>query len=282
MGGVSIRHFVAGAGSVLILLAVQTFAAEPANPYGCEQPIRLALQPNAIVYRDGKGFDPDLIAELQRRSGCVIEATLMSRGEAWEKLANGSLDMITNAVPTAERRRQAYFVPQLFYRNKLIVQADLAPKVASFADFERLPGAKLGLVRGHWNGPYFEGTLRMLRAQGRMREYPNDAGRFAALRTGEVQALIGHDINLNQLMPAQDRLRFRVLDLNPGPSLAVGLLLSRQRFSAAQAAEWLRLTERMRLDGGLAELTRKHIPEHLVEEFLRSGYRYDVSKRSRP
>lgn len=255
-------------------------ADEPAQRYGCVKPIRLALLSNAIVYRDGKGFDPDMIAELQRRTGCTFEARLMPRAVTWDGLADGSLDMVTNGVPNDQRRQQAFFIPTLFYRNKLIVPAALAPQIARFSDFQKIPGAQFGTVRGYWNGPYFEGTVRMLYSQGRVREYPNDSARFAALRSGEVSALIAHDINLNQMLPADEQLNYRVLDLNPGPSLAVGLLLSRRTFTAPQASEWLRLLETMRLDGSLAALVRTHMPAHLVEEFLRSGYRYEVSKRS--
>lgn len=255
-------------------------ADEAAQRYGCLKPIRLALSSNAIVYRDGKGFDPDMIAELQRRTGCVFESVLMSRAAAWEGLADGSLDMVTNGVPNEQRRQQAFFIPTLFYRNKLIVTAALAPQITNFSDFQKIPGGQFGTVRGYWNGPYFEGTVRMLYSQGRVHEYPDDSARFAALRSGEVSALIAHDINLNQMLPAEERLNYRVLDLNPGPSLAVGLLLSRHTYTAPQASEWLRLLEAMRLDGSLAALVRTHMPAHLVEEFLRSGYRYEVSKRS--
>lgn len=270
-------------GCISLLLAGILGAAqaeEAAQRYGCVKPIRLALLPNAIVYRDGKGFDPDMIAELQRRTGCLFESRLMSRTATWDGLADGSLDMVTNGVPNDQRRQQAFFIPMLFYRNKLIVPAALAPHITRFSDFQKIPKVQFGTVRGYWNGPYFEGTVRMLYTQGRVREYSNDSERFAALRSGEVSALIAHDINLNQMLPADEQLNYRVLDLNPGPSLAVGLLLSRRTFTAPQASEWLRLLETIRLDGTLTGLVRTHMPAHLVEEFLRSGYRYEVSKRS--
>lgn len=263
-----------------MLLAGQVLADEAAQRYGCERPIRVAMQENVIVYREGKGFEPDFIAELQQRSGCTFDIRLVPRSATWKGLADGSLDMVATGVPTAQRRQLAYFVPSLFYRNKLIVSVVLAPRIVSFTDFQSIPGAQLGALRGLWNGPYYEGTLRMLKGQGRVREYDSDAERFAALRSGEVSAVIAHDMNLSLMLSAEEQLRFRVLDLNPGPSLPVGMLLSRRSFDSAQAAAWLRLAESMRLDGGLARLIRQNMPAHLLEEFLRSGYRYDVSQRS--
>lgn len=263
-----------------VLLAGNVLADEAAQRYGCERPIRVAMQENVIAYRDGKGFEPDFIAELQKRSGCTFEARLIPRSAAWEGLADGSLDMVATGVPTVQRRQLAYFVPSLFYRNKLIVSVALAPRIVSFTDFQNIPDVHLGALRGLWNGPYYEGTLRMLKGMGRVHEYSSDAERFAALRSGEVSAVIAHDMNLNLMLPLEEQLRYRVLDLNPGPSLPVGMLLSRRSFDGAQAAAWLRLAETMRLDGGLARLIRKNMPSHLLEEFLHSGYRYDVSKRS--
>ncbi|MFG0381591.1 substrate-binding periplasmic protein [Pseudomonas sp. zbq_18] len=255
-------------------------ANDAAQRYGCERPIRLAWLLNSMVYRDGQGFDPGLVAEFRQRTGCRFDAQIVPRGEVWKRLAEGTLDMLPSGIPNNERQRFSYFVPTIYYRNKLIVRAELAPKISRFADFQAMPELRLGVIPGYWRGPYFEGGVRMLAGMGRVDAFTSDAERYAALRRNEVQALISHDINLAQLIPAEERLDFRILDLNPGPSLGAGLMLSRRSFNSAQAAEWLRLIEAMRLDGSLAGLVRTHMPAHLEQEFLRSGYRYDVSKRS--
>ncbi len=267
-------------GCLMVILAPPVHAADPAQRYGCEHPIRLAWIPNAIVYRDGRGFDPDLVAELQRRSGCRIEAQAVPREEVWIRLADGRLDLLPSGLANAERLGFSFFVPTLYYRIKLIVRADLAPKINSFPDFQNLPDVRLGVVRGYWRGPYYENGVRTLDSLGRVSSYATDAERFDALLRDEVQAVIAHDINLEQAVAPDRRLEFRVLDLNPGPSLVAGLMLSRRNFSAAQAAEWLRLMESMRLDGSLAQLVRSNMPVHLEQEFLNSGYRYEVSRRS--
>lgn len=279
MGRVLAGHAVWFAGCALLMATLPAFAGDPEQRYGCERPIRLAWLLNSLVYRDGEGFDPSLVAELQRRTGCSFEGALVKREEVWPRLADGSLDMLPSAIPNKERLRISYFVPTIYYRNKLIVRADLAPKINNFSDVQKQPGVVLGTIPGYWLGSYYEGGTRMLAGLGRVRAYPNEIERFAALRRNEVQAVISHEVNLEQRVPAEERLGFRVLDSNPGPSFAAGLMLSRRTFSAAQAAEWLRVIEGIRLDGSLAQLVRTNMPAHLENEFLNSGYRYDVSKR---
>ncbi|MDD0844062.1 substrate-binding periplasmic protein [Pseudomonas sp. Gutcm_11s] len=279
MGSVLTRHAGWFVGCLLATLVLPVYAGEAAQRYGCEQPIRLALYENRVFYRDGQGIDPDMVAELQRRSGCRFEIGLLPRSEIWLRLQNGGLDMATSGIPTIERRRFAFFLPYMYQRNKLIVPVALAPGITTFADFQRLPGARLGVVASYRHGSYLDSGVRLLRAAGRVQEYPDDQARFAALQSGEVQALIGHDLNLSGTLPAEEQLKYRVIDVVPGPSIPTGMVLARNRFSPAQAAEWLRLIESMRLDGRLAAILRGHAPPHLAEELLSSGYRYELARR---
>lgn len=213
------------------------------------------------------------------RSGCRFEVGLLPRSEIWLRLQNGGLDMATSGIPTVERRRFAFFVPYMYQRNKLIVPVALAPGIASFMDFQRLSGARLGVVASYRHGAYLDSGVRLLRAEGRVLAYPDDKERFAALQRGEVQALIGHDLNLSGTLPLEEQLQYRVIDVVPGPSIPTGMVLARRRFSPAQAAEWLRLLEGMRLDGRLAAILRSHAPPHLAEELMNSGYRYELVRR---
>ncbi|WP_238474367.1 substrate-binding periplasmic protein [Pseudomonas cavernae] len=256
-------------------------ADEAAQRYGCEQPIRLALYQNLVFYREGQGIDPDMVVELQRRSGCRFDISLLPRSEIWARLQAGSLDMSTSGIATSERRRFAFFVPYLYLRNKLILPASLALQVESLDAFERLTGARLGVIRGYRHGPYLDNGVRVLRGEGRVLEFSDDTARFAALREGEVSALIGHDLNLSGSLPAEQQLDYRVVDVVPGPAVPHGLILARKHFSPAQAAAWLRLVEAMRLDGSLAGIMHAHAPPALADELLNSGYHYELAKQGR-
>ncbi|MCY1278208.1 Bacterial extracellular solute-binding protein, family 3 [compost metagenome] len=269
-------------GGALLAAWVGSVQADPApGRYGCERPVSLALYQNRVFYSDGQGIDPDLVAELQRRSGCTFEVSVLPRSEIWARLEAGTLDMSTSGIATPERRRFAFFVPYLYLRNKLIVPTTLVAQVESFADFARLPGARLGVVASYRHGPYLDSGVRILRGEGRVLEFVDDAARFAALRSGEVSALIGHDLNLSGALPAEEQLNYRVIDVVPGPAVPHGLILARQRFTPAQAAEWLRLLEGVRLDGRLAGIMRAHAAPGLAEELLNSGYHYELAKQGR-
>src|SRR6218665_486693 len=79
MGSVLPRQAGWFAGCLLTALGFPVCAIEPAQRYGCEQPIRLALYENRVFYRDGQGIDPDMVAELQQRSGCQFTISLLPR-----------------------------------------------------------------------------------------------------------------------------------------------------------------------------------------------------------
>ncbi|UVE18735.1 transporter substrate-binding domain-containing protein [Pseudomonas sp. LS44] len=256
-------------------------AAEPAQRYGCSQPIRLALYKDQIFYRDGQGIDPSMVAELQQRSGCEFEVGVLPRSEIWMRLQAGTLDMATSGIATPQRRGFAFFVPYMYVRNKLILPASLSTEVQSLEAFVRRDDARLGVVRGYRHGPYLESGVRILRSAGRVVEFADDAARFAALRRGEVSALIGHDLSFSSLLPEDEQLNYRIIDVVPGPSIPHGLILTRTHFSPAQAAEWLRLVEAMRLQGRLADIMRANASPALADELLNSGYRYDLAKQGR-
>ncbi len=268
-------------GALFISLLSPAWADDAARRYGCEQPIRLAWLENLLVYQDGKGFDPDLVSELERRSGCQVEAVTMSRAEAWQAMADGRIDLLTNVIPSAERLRMGYFIPTLYYRNKVIIRADIGQEVESFDELLHRSELLFGAVRGIQTGAFYDAGLRLLRQQGQVRDYRGEGERFAALLNGEVGAVVAHEVSLERRVPESRRLEFLVLDLSPAPSIQVGLLFSRARFSAADAGEWLRMLETMRLDGTLSALVVTHMPTHLTDEFLKSGYSYDLSQRSK-
>lgn len=247
---------------------------------GCNQPIRLAFYRNPLVYHDGGGIDQDVVTELARRTGCRFELSVQPRAETWKALQSGDLDMATSGISTAERRAIAYFIPYLYLRNKLILPRDLGDDLNSLEAFHDMPGARIGVIAGYRHGPYIDAMLRMLRTEGRVREYLDDAARFSALINGEVEGVIGHEMNLRSvILDPQQRSHFRVVDVSPGPALGLGLVLGRKSFTAAQSAQWQREIDAMWLDGGLLKIMNRNAPAPLAVEFLDSGYRYGSTDR---
>lgn len=247
--------------------------------YGCDQPISIAYTRNVVFFHDGGGIDPDLIAELARRTGCRFEVSIRPRDEVWRMLESGDLQMGTSGVATPQRRAYTYLLPYLYMRNKLIVRADLG-EMNTLDAFHDMPGARLGVIAGYRHGPFIDGMLRILRAEGRVVEYRDDATRFSALLNGDVEGVIGHEMNLEYAVSdRRQRERFHVVDVMPGPATPHNLMLSRKRFTPPQSAEWLRLIETLWVDGTLARIMQKNAPPPVAEGLLDSGYRYSSTDR---
>jgi len=271
------RRFV----SLLVLAPAAWLCAEAMaeDRYGCEQPISVAYTRNVVFFHDDVGIDPDLIAELGKRTGCQFETSVRPRDEIWNMLENGDLQMGTSGVATPQRRTYTYLLPYLYVRNKLIVRDDLG-EMNSLEAFHDMPGARIGVIAGYRHGAFIDGMLRILRAEGRVVEYKDDATRFSALLNGDVEAVIGHEMNLSgSVADRRQRERFRVVDVMPGPATPHNLMLSRKRFTPAQGAEWMRLLETLWLDGTLARIMRKNAPPQVAEGLLDSGYRYSSTDR---
>ncbi|MDH1007559.1 transporter substrate-binding domain-containing protein [Pseudomonas nicosulfuronedens] len=268
--------------STLLVLAPAAWLCAEAmaeDRYGCEQPISVAYTRNVVFFHDDVGIDPDLIAELGKRTGCQFETSIRPRDEIWRKLENGELQMGTSGVATPQRRAYTYLLPYLYMRNKLIVRDDLG-EMNSLDAFHDMPGARLGVIAGYRHGAYIDGMLRILRAEGRVLEYKDDATRFTALLNGNVEGVIGHEMNLEgAVSDRRQRDRFHVIDVMPGPATPHNLMLSRKRFTPAQSAEWMRLMETLWLDGTLARIMRKNAPPQQAEGLLDSGYRYSSTDR---
>lgn len=266
---------------LLVLPAAWLWAVAMAEDrYGCETPIRVAYTRNLVFFHDDGGIDPDLIAELARRTGCRFEASVRPRDEIWRKLESGELDMGTSGVATLRRRAFTYLLPYTYLRNKLIVPSELGSDMRTLDDFHDMPGARIGVIAGYRHGPYIDAMLRILRGEGRVVEFRDDTTRFTALLNGDVEGVIGHELNLSgAISDRRQRARFRVVDVMSGPATPHNLVLSRKHFTPAQSAEWLRLMETLWLDGTLVRIVQKNTSPALAAELLDSGYRYGSTDR---
>ncbi|MBB4862581.1 polar amino acid transport system substrate-binding protein [Pseudomonas nitritireducens] len=268
--------------SLLVLAPAAWLCAEAMaeDRLGCDTPIRLAFYRNPLVFQDGHGIDPDVVAELARRTGCQFQLSVMPRTDIWKALQDGDLDMATSGISSPERRTIAFFIPYLYLRNKLILPRQLGEDMNTLEDFHDMPGARIGVIAGYRHGAYIDSMLRMLRVEGRVREYPDDAARFSALLNGEIEGVIGHEMNLRlAVVDPQQRSLFRVIDVTPGPAVGLGLVLGRKRFTPAQGAQWQGVIDALWVDGGLQRIMNHNAPAPLAAEFLDSGYRFGSTDR---
>lgn len=114
------------------LLALLAGAAPGAFAAGCEKSVRWAEDPPYDM-RDAQGrlygITTDLVREALQRMGCTARYVELPWARGLLNLERGTLDILSGALPTAERARFAYFsVPIIRSPNVLFVSNAAAGK----------------------------------------------------------------------------------------------------------------------------------------------------------
>lgn len=244
-------------------------ALSPAD-YGCDRPINFAFYEFGALYHAGIGIDADLIAELERRTGCAFATKLMPRAQIWKDLEAGTLDGTNSGIRTEARRNFAYFIPYLGWKNILVTRLDVAADVPTIDDIIADDSLKIGVVKGFIHGPFYDFRLKLADGAGRVMRYPDQDSIYRALLAGEVQVIISPAINYNFYLPRpEDQARFVLLDVSPAPPIPHNLIFSTKRFTDAQINSWTRLFEVLRLDGTLLRIYQAHLPTSVASAILR-------------
>lgn len=236
-----------------------------------ERPITLAFFQAAILYSDGQGLDKDIVDELQARSKCRFDTSVLPRARTWVELQEGRLDMTTSVLPTPEREQSLWIFGYLQLRNYLLLSKEAGADIKSLRDFVKSPQApKLGVVRGFKHGEVYDAFIAELAAQNRVQEVVETPALYRLLKLGRVAAVMGTPMSYLPNMKELD-LGDQVSILDWGGDSATsqrGLALSRRNFSEAQAREWQLLLDGMRRDGTIRRLLEKHLDKGEVRTML--------------
>jgi polar amino acid transport system substrate-binding protein len=254
--------------SAVLIWTTRLVTADPAD-YGCDRPIHLAYYEFGVLYHAGVGIDSDVVEELAKRTGCVFQAETKPRADIWKELEAGTLDMTNSGIRTEARRRFAYFIPYLGWKNAVVATAAIASATQSFDDIVNNPEWHIGVVKGYAHGPYFDFRLEVAAAHGGVVEYPDQDSIYRALRSGEVQVAISPAVNYDFYLPtAEDRQNFVMLADTPAPANPHSMIFATARFTTSQINSWTRLFETMRLDGTLIRIYRAHLPARVATAIL--------------
>jgi len=256
--------------AVLAAFLMNTAAAAHADPaaYGCAKPIRLSYYEFGNLYHQGVGIDPDVIAELAKRTGCHFQSDSQPRAEIWKQLAAGTLDMTNSGIRTDPRRKFAYFIPYLGWKNILVASAAVAARETSIDDIVADRAVKIGVVGGYALGPYYDFRLQPI-AETRVILYRDQDAIYAALRKGEVQAIVSPGINYDfYFRSKEDRAAFVRIDVPDAPVIPHNMIFSVKRFSDVEINNWQRLFDAMRSDGTLARIYHDHLPAETADAIL--------------
>ena len=244
---------------LLLTPSSSVMAAPACGPYTVAM-----YEVGALYYRgdDGQyqGVDPDLVAELARRSGCKLDTVVESRPRIWAQMADGRLDMTMGAQPTAERQHYAEFLRYLSPRPYVVMRQELAAALPTPEAFVADKSRRLMIVRSYDVMPQMQGWLDVLRRQQRLVDAPDQPTALRAFLAGRADALV---IGTTSLAMARKRnpafARIVAQDWAPDDDPQFALAVSRARVSEADRARLRHAMEQMVRDGSVDAIVRRHL-----------------------
>lgn len=242
----------------------------------CPRPYRVGVSQIGYSYYlldDGTpaGSAFDFYAELSRRSGCTFALDPLPRMRAWHEAKLQHLDIISPTIRTPQRDEVGVFIEYFKVRNDILVDRRAGEHIQSLEQLLADPKAKIGLVRGHSSGPYFDERLHPLEQQQRLELSPYPSNIFVKLQAGRIQATVMtaglYQKELDQL-GLQDQVR--IIHVPESDAYGIGLYLSRLTLGR-QEINWLsQHVQAMISDGSLRKLLSRNHGRALTAEFYQA------------
>lgn len=246
-----------------------------AGPVDCgNRPISLAFFVFGYGYYEengqAKGMFKDVADEFVKRTGCSFITQVMPIPRIWEDVANGKLDVGIASIQTVERERYSWIVPYLATKSYALLRASTAGKVRTADDFLDQKELLFGMVRGWKYGSGQEKWLEKMRQAGRVEESASYEILFEKLKAGRVDGLFS----------APNAYRKMIKDLHLDSEIAIhdwfeqekgipgGFMLSKSRFSEADALRWKTVIREMRGDGTLERIFRRYYTPEETRNWL--------------
>lgn len=228
----------------------------------------------SLYYRNAQGqrvgIDPEVLAEVARRTGCVFHTHVDSRAHIWKALADGHLDMTVSGIATAERLVHSHFIDYINSRNYLIVRKALAPRLDSLQAFTADPMLRLGVVRAFRHGSRLDAWISQLSAAGRVIEFSDAEVLARVFAAGRVDAFLSHPTTWRPLLERNGLLdKVSMLDLAPEDRATGSLVLSRKRVSELDVSLMRSAIAAMRKDGSLEAIMARHVGASVAREVSR-------------
>lgn len=248
-------------GIAMLVFTSSTVLADERDPLGCEDgPVAVGITNAGIMYHNGRGADPDLLMLLSDITDCAFKITPISRADAFDMVERGELDLFTSASREPHRESFAWFIPYFEINFLLLANAERLPNIMNIEELKEVDGATLARTQGGGYGSYFNYQLSEMEALGMVRFYADYAETVTALLNGEVDATLSvPQIYRLYFSEGEAPIPLRILDISPSEPLIVSLMLGKHRFTSAQATNWLRIIEVLRLDGRLQAILANYV-----------------------
>ena len=238
----------------------------------CPVPITLALYEHGYLYdkASDSGIDKDVAEELARRSGCRLKLSVQPRARIWHELETGRLMMSVSAIRTPERDAFASFVPYMTLKNYVLVNSRL--DVKSAAEFAANPKLLWGTVRSFKHGKSADEFLEGLRRSSRVRESADSLSVMQIFALpNRTSATFGQPpVYAKYLKELGIASQVRIEDWFPEDEpIPLGLVFSKQHFSASEVKKWSDIVQKMRADGTLKLIYEKYLGAEGASRMLR-------------
>ena len=251
---------------VALLASVSTFAGEPGMAAGeCPRPLTLALHEHGLLYSadTGTGIDRDIADELIRRSGCLVQVSLMPRSRIWALIESGALDFSLSGISSPQRERFASFAWYFSNKYYLLVRKDTG--VQQLSDFERNERLQLGVIRSFRYSESANQLVDKLLMTHRVSQSNGLAPLYQTLMLNRVQGMIMEPFDYPALEEKKIRDMTAILEFND-PAVLHGLIMSKKSLPLLEQERWRTLVKEMRADG-----TVRHIFEKYFKPGLAAG-----------
>lgn len=136
------------------------------------------------------GLDPEIAAELSRRSGCTLQVEESNASRMWPMLSRGELPMTANLGYLPERKALVEYLLLFRLRGYVQLRREQAARTPTRAAFDADPRLRLGIVRKAVRPGSAQAWVDALAAQGRVSESVDSASLLRAYDAGRVDAML--------------------------------------------------------------------------------------------
>jgi len=257
----------------LLLPGNRLQAAGPAD-YCANKPVKVGYFKLGYRYyvENGKekGMNVDILEEFRKRTGCSFVTQEMSFARIWSDLASGDLDMSLSGIWSPERDKTLWCAPSITSKNYVVLGAAARSSVKNEDDFLKNSKLQFGVVRGYTHGKALDAWLKKMREAGRVEESANVDVLFEKLKLGRLDGIFAFPFVYRKLLTELNMKGTTVVqDWFPEEKGIIGCtMLTKSRFSEAEANRWRDLIRQMQSDGTLKKIFNKYVSASEAEQML--------------
>jgi hypothetical protein len=254
-------------GILLIFLCQTSFSQVQAK---CERTFRVGVIHNEPLYfldkNVARGSMLDTVEELRKRTGCGFQTLEMSRPTLVEKIRNSSLDITILSIRTPTMDGAGKFIQMFRSYRAVTLSPDLQRKKydlhQALVDKTVVFGSFIGT-----QGYFSTDEIKQLRDQGRIREFPDYATVFQALKRGQVKVFIG-SVAISDYFLQKYKMADFGMQIDRQIVTGVGTYYAKKRLSDADIKMLETALQSMVNDGTFARIYSRYSSELAVKNAI--------------